>query len=387
MPTNVIGMFRNREDANRAVEDLMASGFTRDQISLIASDRTGELRRYVPTEKGGHVEESALKGAGAGAVLGGLVGLIAGIGAVVLPGIGVVAGPIAGLVGGAALGAAGGGVVGALIALGVPENEAKDFEQRIRDGETLVAVHCPSGLEDRAERILKDHNAQDVDDRDLQTTSNQGTLASAQSTSQPTDQPSMNVVREDLEVGKKEVQTGGVRVRSYMTERPVQEQIELRQEKVNVERRPVDRPATDRDLETFKEGTIEMRETAEEPVVSKQARVVEEVVVSKDVDVRTQTVSDRLRETHVDVEPIEEFRQDWETRQGSVGGRFEDYSAAYSYGYRARNDTRYSGKDWSLVESDMRTDWEREHPGTWDKFKESIRSAWDKAHTRRANLY
>jgi len=113
------------------------------------------------------------------------------------------------------------------------------------------------------------------------------------------------VVEEQLEVGKRRVQRGGVRVYTRMTERPVEEQVTLREEHARVERRPVDRAATDADLNTaFKEGTIEVQETAEQAVVQKTARVVEEVEVGKEVSERTETVNDTVRRTEVEVEDL-----------------------------------------------------------------------------------
>jgi uncharacterized protein (TIGR02271 family) len=109
------------------------------------------------------------------------------------------------------------------------------------------------------------------------------------------------VVEEELRVGKREVSGGRVRVRSYVVETPVQEQVSLRQEHVSIERRPADRPISDADR-TFQDRTIEATEKREEAVVSKDARVKEELVVKKDVDQRTQTVSDTVRKTEVEVE-------------------------------------------------------------------------------------
>ncbi len=109
------------------------------------------------------------------------------------------------------------------------------------------------------------------------------------------------VTEEQLRVGKRDVSHGRVRVRSYVVETPVQEQVGLREEHVNVERRPVDRPVSGND-NLFRERTIEAEERAEEPVIAKQARVKEEVVVKKDADERTETVSDKVRRTEVEVE-------------------------------------------------------------------------------------
>jgi len=115
---------------------------------------------------------------------------------------------------------------------------------------------------------------------------------------------SIPVIREELHVGKREVQTGGVRLKSRIVHRPVEESIRLREEFVSVERTSVDRLATEADFTTFKEGTIEVVEHAEVPVVSKEARVVEEVSLVKDVDEREEVISDTVRSTQVEVEDL-----------------------------------------------------------------------------------
>ena len=90
-------------------------------------------------------------------------------------------------------------------------------------------------------------------------------------------------------------------MRSYVVETPVEEQVALRQERVDVERRPVDRPVTEADR-LFQERAVEATETTEEAVVSKEARVTEEVVVRKEAEERTETVRDTVRRTEVEVD-------------------------------------------------------------------------------------
>jgi uncharacterized protein (TIGR02271 family) len=109
------------------------------------------------------------------------------------------------------------------------------------------------------------------------------------------------VVDEDLQVGKRQVEHT-VRILTRVTEKPVEETIQLREERVNVERRPANRAPTAADKASFKEGTYEVTATAEEAVISKQAHVVEEVVVGKQATERTETVRDTVRRTNVDVD-------------------------------------------------------------------------------------
>lgn len=117
----------------------------------------------------------------------------------------------------------------------------------------------------------------------------------------------MNVVQEELRVGKREVQKGGVRIVQRVSQKPVREIVRLREEVANVERHAVDRPASPAELDTFREGTVEVREMAEEPVVSKTARVVEEVSVGKQVREREQTIEDTVRRKDVDVQRLDQM--------------------------------------------------------------------------------
>jgi len=216
------------------------------------------------------------------------------------------------------------------------------------------------------------------------------------------------VVEEELKVGKRAVEGGGVRVSTHVTETPVQEQVHLHEEHVKVERRPVDRAATSADT-AFKEGTIEVTERSEEAVVTKQARVIEEVVISKQAHDRTETVKDTVRRTDVDVEKVDtpkrttksktktaagstatgfdaydsDFQDAYKTNYANSGYTYQQFSPAYRYGYHLANDDRYNSGDWSSVEPQARTLWEQHNKGTWDEFKDAIRYAWDKVRGAR----
>ncbi|MDT0691005.1 PRC and DUF2382 domain-containing protein [Salegentibacter sp. F188] len=112
----------------------------------------------------------------------------------------------------------------------------------------------------------------------------------------------VDVIEEDVEVGKKEVQTGGAKVSSRIVERPVEERIKLKEEDVKVKRNPVDRPADSADLKGKQGKTITETETKEVPVVNKEARVVEEVSLEKDVNKKEEVIEDTVKETKVDVD-------------------------------------------------------------------------------------
>jgi uncharacterized protein (TIGR02271 family) len=109
------------------------------------------------------------------------------------------------------------------------------------------------------------------------------------------------IVEEQVRVGKREVERGRVRVRSYVVETPVTEQVTLREEHVEVQRRAVDRPLTAAD-DAFREQVIEATETREEAVVSKEARVVEELTIRKDAAEHIETVQDTVRRTEVEID-------------------------------------------------------------------------------------
>jgi uncharacterized protein (TIGR02271 family) len=135
----------------------------------------------------------------------------------------------------------------------------------------------------------RDTTNRDVTDRDLTDRSTGG-------------EEVIPVVEEKLVVGKRDVSRGGVRVRSYVTETPVHEQVRLRNERIDVQRRSVDQPLLAADGDAFRERTIDMTATGEEAVVGKTARVVEEVVVSKTADERVEDVSDTVRRTDVEID-------------------------------------------------------------------------------------
>ncbi|HVG25731.1 MAG TPA: YsnF/AvaK domain-containing protein [Thermoanaerobaculia bacterium] len=195
------------------------------------------------------------------------------------------------------------------------------------------------------------------------------------------------VVEEELAVGKRTVETGGVRVEKEVTARPVEENVTLHEERVTVDRRPVDRPVGAEDLRAFENQTVEMRETEEEAVVEKRARVVEEVVVGKEAHERTEHITDTVRRSDVRVEPLvgAEMRPGYDRQEESYRSHFTqnyansgwDYDSGYSHAYRYGYDLAGSGRDWSSVENDVRGNWEQRNKGTWEKFKDAIRYGFD----------
>lgn len=131
----VVQSFATEDDAIRAIQELQAAGFTSDHISVIARDK--DVARDVATGTGTEAEEGAATGALAGGVLGAVAALIAGASAVAIPGIGIaIGGPIAAAI----AGAAGGGLLGGLVGLGIPEDEARGYNERLEAGDIIVTV-------------------------------------------------------------------------------------------------------------------------------------------------------------------------------------------------------------------------------------------------------
>jgi stress response protein YsnF len=198
---------------------------------------------------------------------------------------------------------------------GDDDDEADRYARVGSNSRCIVTVQAAS--DDQAERaadILDDAGAIDVDERAAQ----YGVASfrrdrdadrdyDARSDSDETVIPR---VEENLEVGKREVERGGVRVRSRIVERPVEETVRLREEHVNVERQAVDRPVSGADEDLFRETEIELTERSEVPVVNKEARVVEEVRISKDVNEREETIRGTVRNTEIDIGRTDEGRID-----------------------------------------------------------------------------
>ena len=320
--------------------------------------------------------------------------------------------------------------------LGVPYDEAHSYVEGVRRGGALVVIESSDERAERGMEIWRRLHPVDIHERTAQwrqegwtgydanaltstpassaATTTRRAQEQARSTTRVADtgartrriegqeEVAIPVVEEDLTIGKREVERGHVRIFSQVTEQPVEESVRLREEKVTVERRPVDRPATDADFAAAGKEVIEMTETAEEPVVSKRARVVEEVVVHKDVTERTETVRGTQRRTDVDVQRAPEtvtetrrvtvtqdfatydpiFRTHYATTFAGKGAAYTEYEPAYRYGYELRTNERYRGRDWGALEVDARREWEARHPSTWERFKDAIRYGWEKVRTQ-----
>ena len=210
---------------------------------------------------------------------------------------------------------------GELSRLSIPAEDMATFNEGIRRGGAILHAQVPDHQFDAAADVLERGGAVDIDEREAawrqegwtggstaggtaglaqSDTSRQGfgTTGAMQAVG---GEERIPIVEERLSVGKRETAHGRVRIRSYVVETPVEEQVTLREEHVSIERRPVAPPVAAGD-DAFRERTIEATESAEEAVVNKEGRVTEEVVVRKQAEERTETVSDTVRRTEVEVE-------------------------------------------------------------------------------------
>ena len=186
-------------------------------------------------------------------------------------------------------------VAGKLTELGLEQQEAAVYAEVIGKGGAMVTVDTPEERAGNAQEIMNRFGPRDLEQL----------LAEAGGSQQEQDRESVPVVEEQVSVGKRKVMRGGMRVISKVSERPVEETVRLREEKVDVEQNRADRKLSPEEAEkAFEEKTVELTETAEEAVISKEARVVGEVSLSKTATEREETVQATARRTDVKVEEI-----------------------------------------------------------------------------------
>ncbi len=161
--TAVFGIYKSVSQAERAVDILVAAGFSHNDISVLLPDN--QSTKDFAHEKNTKAPEGTTTGVATGGVIGGTLGLLAGIGALAIPGVGpfIAAGPIMGALAGLGVGGAVGGLIGALVGMGIPEYEAKRYEGRIKEGGVLLSVHCDTSDEiTRSKELLKESGAEDI---------------------------------------------------------------------------------------------------------------------------------------------------------------------------------------------------------------------------------
>ncbi len=212
---------------------------------------------------------------------------------------------------------------------------------------------------------------------------------------------------EELIPRKRTVQKGEVRLQTNVVEEQRTVEVPVTREEVYVERHPVDRRAAERPISDQGE-TIAVPVTEEEVTVEKRPVVYEEVEVGKRATQETESVDATVRREELRVDDqgqavqgagastsasssatpttgtwareMPAYRQRWQQRYGTSGGRWEDVEPAYQYGYGLRDQSQYRGKRWSEIEPDVQRDWARTHPNTpWDRASQAIRDTWERA--------
>lgn len=365
MAKKIVALYDDFSDAQRVVSELVSSGFDKNQVRLIGSDEASE---YSKTIKEMNLKERRPEQESTFSRM-----------------------------------------WHSLFGTGVSGEDAEHYAEGVRRGGTIVSVETSDDLVDRAVNIMERHHPVDIDQRvsmwrkegwsgytkpgaeDVASRTEHLRGSSKASELREGEEVRIPVAEEELAIGKRRVERGGVRVHTFVEQHPVEKDVRLQKEQVRVERHPADRPISEAELErAFKEESFELTESEEEPVVSKRARIVEEVKVKKDVEERVETVRGTERHTKVDVEQMGAertrsfdtdrafFETDFNKRFGKMGGRFADYEPAYRYGYTLASDKQYKGRRWEEIEPEVRTRWEAEHKGTWDKFKDAIRHGWNK---------
>jgi uncharacterized protein (TIGR02271 family) len=424
-----VGVFDNRADAERAVNELHRAGFRDDQIGYATKGddvRTGG--RAIEGTDTGEAGEGAAKGAVTGGVIGGILGALA---TGLIPGIGpvIAGGLLAGIIGGAAAGAAAGGLFGALVgSMGVPEEEARYYDQEFQSGRTVVTVKADGRYQD-AYDILQRAGAYDFETRGTRTgtaattgmttgrAATTGTAAGMTGTTRPmtgergTSERGRTVElrEEELQARKDVQQVGEVTVRKDVVTEQESIDVPVTREEVFINRHPVDDRPADRPIAEGE--TIEVPVREERVEVEKRPVVYEEVEVGKRTTQETERVTDTVRREEARIEREGDvnvadtgtgagmrasgfrswdevsptYRQEWERRYGSSGMRWHEVEPYRRYSYEMAHDPRYQGRTWTEVEPELRTgygDWSKRYgyrndESAWDRFKDQMRSAWE----------
>lgn len=263
------------------------------------------------------------------------------------------------------------------------------YLEGVRQGGTIITANVSDSAAGRAAGTMSAFNMVNISQRaqELQKFNSNLTL------SDPTqDENVFEVIEEELQVGKEQIERGRMRIYSVVTEREVQANVGLRDETIRVQRRPVSRSvALSPDL--FKERSFEMVEIDEIAKVGKTARVVEEVSLGKEVVEKIETIKETLRRQDVQIEEVPamrtfdeydaDFRNFYTSNLSKSGASYEDLKPAYKYGYSLATREPFRSSPWSAVETDTRRIWEEKNPGTWDQNKAVIKYAWEKVRSAR----
>jgi uncharacterized protein (TIGR02271 family) len=322
----VVGLFHNQADAERAIQRLKERGFSESQIGVAIKDRSKQDDLVEGT--GTQAAEGAATGAIGGGVLGGVIGLLAGVGALAIPGVGpiIAGGTLASTLAGAGIGAAAGGLLGALVGMGVPEEDAKHFDEGFRSGGTLVTVSAGNRAEEARACLYESGADLGSMGRGMSSAAVSGRGSSSKESTQ-----SIELREEELRAQKERVQAGEVRVRKEVVSEERTIEVPVTREEVVIERRPAAGRTT--------EGRIDEDEEIRIPVMEEEVRVDKTPVVREEVTLKKRQVHDTERVS--DTVRREEARVE-RTGDANVQGGTEAWRGNER---RYRHDTNYSGPE------------------------------------------
>ncbi|WIV20334.1 YsnF/AvaK domain-containing protein [Paenibacillus polygoni] len=317
----IVGSFRTEEEASRAIEQLKAKGYSVDDISVIAKDKKD--MKAISDETGTKAPEGVATGATAGGLVGGIAGLLAGLGLMAIPVFGpiMVAGPIAVTLTGTAVGAGAGGLVGGLIGLGIPEDEAKEYESNVKEGQILVLVEDKADTRNSVHDIFRNNNATNAHlfnrnqqgVRNSSVTSTPDTAAANADRRTATDldrkvtpenvgngrfdsgedEKTMRLREEQLDVSKNKAKVGEVEVHKEVVEEQKTIDVPVSHEEVVIERKAVHDNATNEPI--GKDESIRIPVSEEQVEVNKRNVVTGEVEVHKETVQNTEQVQDTVK--------------------------------------------------------------------------------------------
>jgi stress response protein YsnF len=254
---------------------------------------------------------------------------------------------------------------------------ADHYARAVRQGETLESLVVDDTDADRAVSIMTRHAARFGEPESMGAMGGAEKLESKTTNGNPTPGTiaTIPILREELRVGKREVERAHVRVGVHVAERPIDEKVRLREEHVEIERIATNRAPRPEEM-SFKNADLDIVEYGEEPVVEKDVRVVEEVIVKKTLGGREETIRDTARNTYIDVAEDRFDRSLYQKHFESLGskGRFEEHLPAYELGHSLRG----KGGRWEEIEQKAKTSWEAKRPGTWDSVKDSVKHAFSR---------
>lgn len=358
----ILGLFRNYGDAEESIQALDRLGLSPSQVGLLAaSNGQSPVDKYSKPSAMSQVE---------------------------LPGLGRVLAnaPMLNFLETRDARKDSQGVFGMLLRMGIPRDDAAGYLEGIKQGGVFEAFDVPDDKEADALAIMRTRTQgtterrtfeerREYEDKPLERRVEQRAF-------ERTPELVIPIVEEELYVGKREVPSS-VRLDTRINTEPVEKTISLMEEKIQVERRGVDRLADATlasDPSLFSERSFEFKTMAEEPVINKRARIVEEVRVHKAKKERTETIRDVLRHTEVEISEdrgvqASRYADHFKKHYGTQDLSFERVAPAYEFGERLRR--RSSHGDWGSIENRVSESWESKNPGTWQRFKEAVRAGWE----------